>query len=148
MNRNTHDASSNPLSRVFSKIFHHDDPAPASTPPSATPHAAAPHAPVPAAHPPASGTSPHAAPSTVAPGAANTGAAPQAAAATPIATPTTSQRTYTVVAGDSLSKIAQHLYGRADAWPALFDANRDRIHDPDLIHPGQVLVVPDAPGTH
>lgn len=57
-------------------------------------------------------------------------------------------RTYTVQKGDSLSKIAQQVYGRADKWHAIFDANRDRIDDPDLIHPGQVLVLPDAPKLH
>lgn len=69
---------------------------------------------------------------------------PTAAGPAPAASP----RTYTVQKGDSLSKIAQQVYGRADAWPRIFDANRDRIHDPDLIHPGQELVLPDAPKLH
>ena len=51
-------------------------------------------------------------------------------------------RTYTVVKGDSLSKIAKHEYGNANAWRRIFDANRDQITDPDLIHPGQVLRIP------
>ncbi|MEO6064589.1 MAG: LysM peptidoglycan-binding domain-containing protein [Lysobacterales bacterium] len=50
--------------------------------------------------------------------------------------------TYTVLQGDSLSKIAKRLYGKASAWRKLFDANRDQIEDADLIHPGQVLKVP------
>ncbi len=50
--------------------------------------------------------------------------------------------TYTVLRGDSLSKIAKRLYGKASAWPKLFEANRDQIEDADLIHPGQVLRVP------
>ena len=54
------------------------------------------------------------------------------------------RRTYTVVAGDSLSKIAQREYGSAGKWPAIFEANRDKIKDPNLIHPGQVLTLPDA----
>lgn len=58
------------------------------------------------------------------------------------------RRTYTVQKGDSLSKIAQQTYGRADRWRAIFDANRDQIDDPDLIHPGQVLVLPDLPKLH
>ena len=53
-------------------------------------------------------------------------------------------RTYTVVAGDSLSKIAQRVYGSAGRWPAIFEANRDKIKDPNLIHPGQILTLPDA----
>ena len=52
------------------------------------------------------------------------------------------QRTYTVVAGDSLSKIAKREYGDASKWPKIYDANRDQIKNPDLIHPGQVLTLP------
>jgi nucleoid-associated protein YgaU len=52
------------------------------------------------------------------------------------------ERTYTVVKGDSLSKIAKREYGKASAWKRIFDANRDQITDPDLIHPGQVLRIP------
>ena len=53
-------------------------------------------------------------------------------------------RTYTVVSGDSLSKIAKREYGDANKWHAIFEANRDKIKDPDLIHPGQVLTIPSA----
>jgi nucleoid-associated protein YgaU len=53
-------------------------------------------------------------------------------------------RTYTVVAGDSLSKIAKREYGDASKWHRIFEANRDKIQDPDLIHPGQVLNLPPA----
>ncbi|HUQ48415.1 MAG TPA: LysM peptidoglycan-binding domain-containing protein [Gemmatimonadaceae bacterium] len=52
--------------------------------------------------------------------------------------------TYTVKSGDSLSKIAKHLYGDANSWHKIFDANRDKIKNPDLIHPGQVLTIPSA----
>lgn len=52
------------------------------------------------------------------------------------------QRTITVVAGDSLSKIAKRELGDAKKWHAIFEANRDKIKDPDLIHPGQVLTLP------
>ena len=51
-------------------------------------------------------------------------------------------RSYTVVAGDSLSKIAKREYGDAQKWRQIYDANRDQIKDPDLIHPGQVLTIP------
>ncbi len=50
--------------------------------------------------------------------------------------------TYTVQSGDSLSKIAKRIYGDANAWKTIFEANRDQIKDPDLIHPGQILKVP------
>jgi nucleoid-associated protein YgaU len=52
------------------------------------------------------------------------------------------QKSYTVQSGDSLSKIAKHVYGDANKWHAIFDANRDKIRNPDLIQPGQVLTLP------
>lgn len=54
-------------------------------------------------------------------------------------------RTYTVASGDSLSKISKHEYGNANHWRAIFDANRDQLDNPDLIHPGQVLRIPELP---
>ena len=42
-------------------------------------------------------------------------------------------RTYTVVAGDNLSKIAKHFYGDANKWKKIFEANHDSIKNPDLI---------------
>lgn len=51
-------------------------------------------------------------------------------------------RLYTVVAGDTLSHIAQRHYGNANRWPAIFEANRDKLSDPDRIFPGQVLRLP------
>ena len=53
-------------------------------------------------------------------------------------------RTYTVVAGDSLSKIAKKIYGDANRWKEIFEANKGKIKNPDLIYPGQVLKVPGA----
>jgi nucleoid-associated protein YgaU len=50
--------------------------------------------------------------------------------------------TYTVRAGDTLAAIAARYLGAADAWPRLYAANRDRIANPSLIYPGQVLRVP------
>jgi nucleoid-associated protein YgaU len=55
-----------------------------------------------------------------------------------------SNRTYTVVSGDSLSKIAKREYGDASKWHRIFEANRDKIQNPDLIHPGQVLNLPQG----
>ena len=46
---------------------------------------------------------------------------------------------YTVQPGDSLSKIGKRW---GASWKQIWDANRDTISDPDLIHPGQVLKIP------
>jgi nucleoid-associated protein YgaU len=54
----------------------------------------------------------------------------------------TATRIYVVKAGDSLSKIAKREYGDANAWNAIFEANKDQIKDPNLIHPGQKLKIP------
>jgi nucleoid-associated protein YgaU len=53
-------------------------------------------------------------------------------------------KTYTVAAGDSLSKIAKKVYGDANQWKRIYEANRDTVKNPDLIHPGQVLKIPEA----
>ncbi len=52
--------------------------------------------------------------------------------------------TYTVKSGDSLSKIAKAQYGDGSQWKRIYEANRDKISNPDLIHPGQELTIPDA----
>jgi uncharacterized protein YidB (DUF937 family) len=52
-------------------------------------------------------------------------------------------KTYTVVAGDNLSKIAKRFYGDANKWKKIFEANTDIIKNPDLIKPGQTLKIPD-----
>lgn len=53
-------------------------------------------------------------------------------------------QTYTVVKGDSLSKIAKRFYGSAGEWKKIYEANKDAIKNPDLIHPGQTFRIPDA----
>jgi LysM repeat protein len=72
--------------------------------------------------------------------------APKAAAApgsapAPAAAPAP---TYTVKAGDTLSKIAKEHLGNANAYMEIFNANRDQLSDPDKIKPGQVLKLPVA----
>ena len=54
----------------------------------------------------------------------------------------TATKIYVVKAGDSLSKIAKREYGDANAWKAIFEANKDQIKDPNLIQPGQKLKIP------
>ena len=51
-------------------------------------------------------------------------------------------KTYTVKAGDTLSKIAKDHLGNANAYMKIFDANKDQLSDPDKISPGQVLKIP------
>lgn len=52
------------------------------------------------------------------------------------------QQTYTVEKGDTLSGISKTVYGSANHWKEIFEANRDQLDDPDLIQPGQVLNIP------
>jgi nucleoid-associated protein YgaU len=49
---------------------------------------------------------------------------------------------YEVKAGDSLSKIAKSVYGDANAYPRIFDANKPMLADPNKIYPGQQLRIP------
>ena len=51
-------------------------------------------------------------------------------------------RFYQVKSGDTLSKIAKELYGDANAYNQIFEANRPMLSDPDKIYPGQVLRIP------
>jgi LysM repeat protein len=55
---------------------------------------------------------------------------------------TSGATTYTVKPGDTLSKIAKEHLGNANAYTAIFEANRDQLTDPDKIKPGQVLKIP------
>lgn len=49
--------------------------------------------------------------------------------------------------GDSLWKLAQQVYGRGLRYTVIYDSNRARIRDPDLIYPGQVLDIPQSAPT-
>ena len=69
--------------------------------------------------------------------------ATQAAAASVSGGSSGGRRTYTVAAGDSLSKIAKNFYGNANQYMKIFEANKDKLSDPDKIKPGQELVIPD-----
>jgi LysM repeat protein len=52
--------------------------------------------------------------------------------------------TYTVKAGDTLSKIAKQVLGDGNAYMSIFNLNRDQLTDPDKIQPGQVLKLPES----
>jgi len=51
-------------------------------------------------------------------------------------------RTYVVKKGDCLWNIAKRYYGSGPLWPRIFDANRSKIKNPNLIYPGQRFVIP------
>lgn len=53
-------------------------------------------------------------------------------------------RFHTVARGDTLSAIAQKYLGSAGKYPAIFEANKPMLKDPDKIYPGQVLRIPNA----
>ena len=52
--------------------------------------------------------------------------------------------THVVRRGESLWAIsaADHVYGSGAHWQRLYEANRDRIRDPNLIFPGQEISIP------
>tara|TARA_R110002049_G_scaffold150790_4_gene314044 strand:- start:187 stop:567 length:381 start_codon:yes stop_codon:yes gene_type:complete len=50
---------------------------------------------------------------------------------------------HTVKGGDSLSKIAKHYYGDPMKYKQIFEANTNILKNPDVIHPDQVLVIPN-----
>lgn len=56
--------------------------------------------------------------------------------------PTTTSRTYTVKRGDCLWNIAKKYYGKGNQYTKIYNANRDKIKNPNLIYPGQVLTIP------
>lgn len=52
--------------------------------------------------------------------------------------------TYTVQKGDCLWNIAKRVYGDGSRYVAIYEANKDKIKNPNLIYVGQVLTIPDA----
>ena len=56
--------------------------------------------------------------------------------------PATTSRTYTVKRGDCLWNIAKKYYGNGSKYTTIYNANRDKIKNPNLIYPGQVLTIP------
>jgi len=57
-------------------------------------------------------------------------------------------RTYTVRSGDTLSAIAERYYHNPGDWQWIYDANRSKIYDPNIIYVGESLTIPyRAPST-
>ena len=59
-----------------------------------------------------------------------------------VAAPADEAKYYTVVKGDTLSKIAKEFYGNANSYPKIFEANKPMLTHPDKIYPGQTLRIP------
>jgi len=53
-------------------------------------------------------------------------------------------QTYTVKPGDTLSKISKQFYGNANDYMRIFNANKDKLKDPDQVNIGQELKIPAA----
>lgn len=51
-------------------------------------------------------------------------------------------RTHVVKKGETLSHIAQEYYGKASEYQKIFDANRDKLSDPDKVGEGVELKIP------
>jgi nucleoid-associated protein YgaU len=59
-----------------------------------------------------------------------------------VKSPAPESQWHTVVAGDTLSKIAKKFYGDANAYQRIFEANTPMLKHPDKIYPGQMLRIP------
>lgn len=49
---------------------------------------------------------------------------------------------YTVQPGDSLSAISMKFFGTFSRWPEIYNANKSKISDPNVVQVGQVLEIP------
>lgn len=69
---------------------------------------------------------------------------PQPAAPAPVAEAASeaAPRTYTVKPGDTLSGIAKEFYGHGSEYMKIFNANKDKLTNPDVIRDGEELVIP------
>ena len=54
------------------------------------------------------------------------------------------ETTYTVQKGDTLWNIAKKLYGDGSKYVKIYDANKDKIKNPNSIEVGQVLIIPSV----
>lgn len=54
----------------------------------------------------------------------------------------TANKTYTVQKGDCLWNIAKKFYGNGSKYTVIYNANKDKIKNPNLIYPGQILTIP------
>lgn len=73
---------------------------------------------------------------------AKTPSAPPSTSSKPPVQPTVQTKTYTVKKGDCLWNIAKKYYGKGSQYTKIYNANKDKIKNPNLIYPGQVLNIP------
>ena len=59
--------------------------------------------------------------------------------------PSAEGKFYTVKSGDNLSKISKEMYGDANQYNTIFQANQPMLTSPDKIYPGQTLRIPASP---
>ena len=62
--------------------------------------------------------------------------------ARPVNNSNNTSKSYTVVKGDCLWKIAKRFYGVGSKWTEIYNANKSKIKNPNLIYPGQVFAIP------
>jgi nucleoid-associated protein YgaU len=72
--------------------------------------------------------------------AASTGVSPDKDPSSAVVVPKIG--TMTVVRGDSLWRLSRSALGRGERYAVIYKANREQIRNPNLIYPGQILVVP------
>jgi len=75
-------------------------------------------------------------------GGADSGAAPAPASDSLSTEASSAPQTYVVQDGDTLGSISEKVYGDKKHWDTIFEHNKDKISDPDMIHAGQELVIP------
>ena len=56
--------------------------------------------------------------------------------------PEESHKVYAVKKGDNLSSIAKRKYGKESQWTKIYEANKSTVKNPNLIYPGQKLIIP------
>ena len=66
----------------------------------------------------------------------------QKAAGSANRSPESKNKNYVVKTGDSLSRIAKQFYGNPNEWQKIYQANKNRIKDPNVITPGQKIIIP------
>jgi len=70
---------------------------------------------------------------------------PEAQVAAPAEEVNSSFEKYTVAKNDTLQKISQKFYGTTKRWMKIYEANKDTLHAPNKLYPGQVLNIPAGP---